>query len=407
MSLTSRILLALAAGLGLGAACAHLVTDGVLAAADLTGALWLNALRMTIVPLVFALLVTSAATAAATAAAGGLAARALGAFLALLVASAAFGAVAMQALLAWSPIGIESTQALRAGLESAGAGVPEMPPLAEWFRGLVPPNPLRAAVEDAMVPLVVFALLFGFAASRVAEDSRQRLVGFFKALADAMLVLVHWVLLVGPIGIFALAFALGVRVGLGAAGALLHYVLLIVVICLLLIVSVYVFVAAARLDLRAFARAALAGQAVAFSTQSSLAALPAMVEGTQQHLGVSPRVTGLVLPLAVSLFRYTSPAANLGIALYLAAFHGIDPSLPQLAVAVGVAAVVSLGAVSLPGQVSFFTSCVPICLALGVPLEGLALLVAVEAIPDIARTVGNVTADVGVTAYLGRSGGER
>jgi Na+/H+-dicarboxylate symporter len=109
-----------------------------------------------------------------------------------------------------------------------------------------------------------------------------------------------------------------------------------------------------------------------------------------------------VLPLAVSLFRYTSPAANLAIALYLAAFYGIEPSLAQVVAAVGVAAVVSLGAVSLPGQVSFFTSCVPICMALGVPLAALPLLLAVEAIPDIFRTVGNVTADVAVTAYVAR-----
>jgi Na+/H+-dicarboxylate symporter len=253
-----------------------------------------------------------------------------------------------------------------------------------------------------MVPLVVFALLFGFAASRIAQESRQRLVGFFQAMADAMLVLVHWVLLVGPLGIFALAFALGVRVGLGAAGALVHYVLLIVVICVLLTLSVYLSVLAVRLDLKSFARAALTGQVVAFSTQSSLAALPAMVEGAQQHLKVPPRVTGLVLPLAVSLFRYTSPAANLGIALYLASFHGIDLAWPQLAAGVGVAAVVSLGAVSLPGQITFFTSCVPICLALGVPLEALPLLLAVEAIPDMFRTVGNVTADIAVTAFVGR-----
>jgi Na+/H+-dicarboxylate symporter len=280
--------------------------------------------------------------------------------------------------------------------------MPAMPPLAEWLKGLVPSNPLRAAVDDAMVPLVVFALLFGFAASRIGADSKRHIVGFFQALADTMLVLVHWVLLIGPLGVFALSFALGVRVGLGAAGALLHYVLLIVAICLLLTLSVYVFVLVARIDLKAFARAAAAGQAVAFSTQSSLAALPAMVEGAQQHLRVPPRVTGLVLPLAVSLFRYTSPAANLAIALYLAAFYGIEPSLAQVVAAVGVAAVVSLGAVSLPGQVSFFTSCVPICMALGVPLAALPLLLAVEAIPDIFRTVGNVTADVAVTAFVAR-----
>jgi Na+/H+-dicarboxylate symporter len=405
MSLTTRIFIALVVGLVLGAAFAGTEPDGLLAMADLAGTLWLNALRMTIVPLVFAMLVTSAAAAAATAAAGGLAARTLATFLALLLASAAFGAVTMEALLAWVPISPESVAAIRGGIGDAGTSPPALVPFDEWLAALVPSNPLRSAVEDAMVPLVVFALLFGFAASRIAEESRQRLVGFFQAMADAMLVLVHWVLLVGPLGVFALAFALGARVGLGAAGALVHYVALIVLICLLLVLSVYLFVFVARLDLKAFARAALTGQVVAFSTQSSLAALPAMVEGAQQQLKVPPRVTGLVLPLAVSLFRYTSPAANIGIALYLASFHGIDVGWPQLAAGVGVAAVVSLGAVSLPGQITFFTSCVPICLALGVPLDALPLLLAVEAIPDMFRTVGNVTADVAVTAYAGRHEG--
>jgi Na+/H+-dicarboxylate symporter len=400
MSLTTRILIALVAGLTLGTALAHSAPAVLVSAADVAGALWLNALRMTIVPLVFAMLVTGAATAVATAAAGGIAARALVTFVVLLVGGAVLGIVATELLLSWSPISPQSVAAISEGLDAAGGALPQVAPLSEWVKGLVPANPLRAAVEDAMVPLVVFALLFGFAAARLREDMRDRLVGFFEALAEAMLVLVHWVLLVGPVGVFALAFALGVRVGLDAAGALLHYVMVIVAICLIQTLSVYVLVILARLDVRAFARAAAAGQAVAFSTQSSLAALPAMVEGAQQHLGVPPRVTGLVLPLAVSLFRFTSPAANLAVVLYLASFYGIEPSVGHLAAAVGVAVVVSLGAVSLPGQVSFFASCVPICMALGVPIAGLPLLLAVESIPDIFRTVGNVTADVGVTGIV-------
>lgn len=400
MSLTTRMLGALAAGVVLGALLAGWAPGGPLTTADVVGALWLNALRMTIVPLVFAMLVTGAAAAAATAAAGGIAARALAIFVVLLVAGAVFGVVATEVLLAWSPITPQGIAAIRAGLDAAGGSLPQVAPLSEWVTGLVPANPLRAAVEDAMVPLVVFALLFGFAAARLRDDMRDRLVGFFQAMAEAMLVLVHWVLLLGPVGVFALAFALGVRVGLGAAGALVHYVLVIVAVCLMLTLAVYAFVMLARLDVRAFARAAAAGQVVGFSTQSSLAALPAMVEGSQQHLGVPSRVTGLVLPLAVSLFRITSPAANLAVVLYLASFYGIEPSVAHVVAAVGVAVVVSLGAVSLPGQVSFLASCVPISMALGVPIAGLPLLLAVESIPDIFRTVGNVTADVAVTGIV-------
>jgi proton glutamate symport protein len=186
MSLTTRILSALAAGLVLGALLAHWAPGGPLTAADVIGALWLNALRMTIVPLVFAMLVTGAATAVATAAAGGIAARALLIFVVLLVASAVFGVVATDVLLAWSPISPESVAAIRSGLDAAGGALPQVAPLSEWVKGLVPANPLRAAVEDAMVPLVVFALLFGFAAARLRDEMRDRLVGFFQALAEAM-----------------------------------------------------------------------------------------------------------------------------------------------------------------------------------------------------------------------------
>lgn len=145
----------------------------------------------------------------------------------------------------------------------------------------------------------------------------------------------------------------------------------------------------------------MAGQAIAFSTQSSLASLPAMVEGARAQLRVPQHVSDLVLPLAVSLFRITSPAANLGVALYIAHLSGVQPSLFQIVAGIIVAAIVSLASVGLPSQVSFFAVVAPVCIVVGAPVEPLALLLAVETIPDIFRTVGNVTADVGATALIG------
>jgi Na+/H+-dicarboxylate symporter len=404
MSLTTRILIALAAGLLLGAGLAHfdLAPEWLVGTSQLVGTLWLNALRMTIVPLVFAMLVTAAVSAAATAAAGGVAARALVAFVVLLVTGALFATAATHVLLELSPVLPDGIAAIRTGLGVASEPLPDVPPLADWLQGLVPANPLRAAVDDAMVPLVLFALLFGFAAARLGGESRDHLVGFFQALGDVMLTLVRWVLLVGPVGVFALSLVLGLRTGLGAAGALVHYVLVVSATCLLITLALYALVPLAGIRLRSFAHAAGAGQVVGFSTQSSLAALPAMIDGARRHLGVPSSVTGFVLPLAVAMFRYTSPAANIAVAMYLAACYGLEPSLVEVGVTVLVATVVSFGAVSLPGQVSFLTSCIPICMALGVPVEALPLLLAVESVPDIFRTVGNVTADVAVTAYVGR-----
>jgi proton glutamate symport protein len=252
---------------------------------------------------------------------------------------------------------------------------------------------------------VVFALFFGLAATRIQAAQRERLVGFFEAVGETMLVIVRWVLWAAPLGVFALSLVVGMRAGIGVAGAILHYIFVTVAVCVLVIGGLYLLMPLVRVPLARFARAAAPAQAVGFSTQSSLAALPAMVEGAQQQLGVPARVTGVALPLAVSLFRITSPAVNLTVALYVASLYGIDPGPMQIAAAAAMAVVVSLGVVSLPSQITFFTGIAPVCLAMGVPLDALPLLLAVETIPDIFRTIGNVTADMAVTAMVARNGG--
>jgi Na+/H+-dicarboxylate symporter len=356
---------------------------------------------MTVVPLVFSLIVTGIASAHGAAAAGGVTLRALLLFALALTLAGIFSAVATPALLSIWPIPDGAREAFRIGL----GAVPTpgtIPPAAEWLRQIVPANPIAAAAEGAMLPLVVFALLFGFALSRIEPELRERVTMLVQGLVQVMLRIVHWVLLIGPIGVFALAFLVGARAGTEAAGGLLHYVVLICVLCIGITLLVYVAVGLIRrVPLASFVRAAGPAQAVAFSTQSSLASLPAMVEGTRRHLAVPESANSLVLPLAVSLFRITSPVANLGVALYLAYLYGVDVSPLQMGAGVLVAVVVSLASVGLPSQVSFFPVVAPVCMAVGAPLEMLGLLIAVESIPDIFRTVGNVTADVAATAVIG------
>jgi len=119
-----------------------------------------------------------------------------------------------------------------------------------------------------------------------------------------------------------------------------------------------------------------------------------MVERSVSHLGVSTATAGLVLPLAVAVFRITSTVANLAVVIYVARLTGTEISFATM-MAGGLAALaISVGTVGLPGQVSFFASIAPICLAMGVPIEVLPLLLAVEVVPDIFRTIGNVTADM-------------
>ena len=128
-----------------------------------------------------------------------------------------------------------------------------------------------------------------------------------------------------------------------------------------------------------------------------------MIEAALRGLQIPARIADVVLPLAVAIFRFTSPVANLAVVFFVAHLYNHEPSLVQILSAVVVAYAVSIAAVGLPGQVSFIASIAPICIALGAPTEVLGILIAVEVIPDIFRTLGNVTGDLAATSILARN----
>jgi Na+/H+-dicarboxylate symporter len=362
--------------------------------------LWLDALTMTVVPLVFALLVTGVIAAVAHASGGVVALRALLWFAAMLLTTSLLCAAVTSGALLISPVP-QAASALRPGSHDA-----LMPQAQNWLAAIAPMNPVRAAAETAMVPLVFFALIFGFAASRIEPDLRASLARVFDAIAKTMLQIVQWVLVVAPIGVFSLALGVGIRTGAGGAGVLAHYVGIVVVAALATLLLAYGVVAVAgRMTPVAFARAALPSQAIALSTQSSLASLPAMV-GASTALGIDRGAAGVVLPLAVSLFRATSAGANVAVAVYLAHVHGVSIGIGSLIAGAAIAAVVSIAAVGLPAQVSFFAIIAPVCIVMGVPVVLLPLLLAIETLPDLFRTVGNVTWDLAIARIVGRDRGD-
>lgn len=405
MSQAARILAALAIGLLLG-----ILTAGAAwgpRAADLAepvGNLWLNGLKMTIVPLVVALLVTGIAEGAEAARGSRVAGRSFLLMVVILWLSAIFAALFVPLLLRLFPMAAEAGEALRAALTTA-TPVEAVPGFADFLRSIVPSNPIAAAASDQILPLVVFSTVFAFALTKIPAEGRQGVVGLFRAIAEAMIVIVNWVLWLGPIGVFALAYVVGVRAGGGAFGALLHYIAIVSSVGIVIWALAYpLAMFGGRLSAGRFARAVAPAQAVAFSTQSSLATLPAMLRSAEK-LGVPVAASGVTLPLAVALFRATGPGMNLAVILYIAHLYGMAVSPAMLAMGVVVAAITTFSAISLPGQVSFVTNTAPIALAMGVPLEPLALLIAVEIVPDLFRTVGNVTMDVAVSATAARQSG--
>ncbi|MBX3563044.1 MAG: dicarboxylate/amino acid:cation symporter [Sphingomonas sp.] len=399
-----RILFALVAGLIVGALFAGYAPQQGLAVADYVqplGQAWLNGLQMTIVPLVVALLITGVTATAEAAQAGRLAGRAILLYVVVLALSAAAAAILTPLFLQLWPLPQESAASLRAALAGAEQ-VGEVPPLGEFLAAIIPSNIVKAAVDNAFLSLIIFSLIFAFAITRVIAEAGKLLVNFFAAIRDVMLVVINWVLWIGPIGVGALALVVGAKAGTGAFGALLHYIVTVSAVGFVVALFAYpVAIFGGRLKFGRYARAALPSQAVALSTQSSLATLPVMIEGASK-LGVPVAVSGVTLPLAVAIFRATGPAMNFAVAIYVASWFGVPLSVPTLIVGTVVATLTSLGSVSLPGTVSYVSAIAPVSSAIGAPIAPLGLLVAVETIPDIMRTVGNVTWDLATSTWLSR-----
>lgn len=368
----------------------------ILEVATPAGELWLRALQLTILPLVVGLVYTGISQTLAAAGGGKLARRAVGLFFICLLAAGTMAAILIPALLELFPIPERAVAALSGG---AAEGT-KVPGFREILLAMMPENIFAAAAAGSMLSMVLFVSVLAVAATRIADVPRKALATVFEGLAAAMMVVIGWVLMLAPIGVFGLAVTLAASSGTDAIGALAHYIL--VVSAAGLVVTVGGFLLAllvARRPLGTFGRAILPVYAVALSTQSSLACLPAMLAATRK-LGVREATADFVLPLAVAIFRGTSPAMNMGVAIYAAYLTGTELSVWALAVGVLVAFLVSLSSVSLPGTLSFVISVGPIANAMGVPIAPLALLVAVEMLPDLMRTVGNVTMDVAVTTAV-------
>ena len=401
------VLGALVAGLLLGALSVQL-GDGwrepLVRTASSVGGLWLDALKMTVVPLIIALLVTGISGGSDAARASGIAGRSFAWFVSILTLSAILGALLMPALIQAFPLPQSAADALRAGLSSIdrGATAASVPRLEDFVNDLLPTNPIAAAANDKILSLVLFTALFAFALTRIHGELRAIVVRFFQAVEAAMLVMVGWVLRLAPLGVGALGFAVGAGAGGAAFGALAHYIVLVTLVGLAVTLGgVLVAWWRAGWSPARFLKAMTPPMAVAISTQSSLASLPAMLD-TSRRLGVEEHSADVTLPLAVALFRATGPAMNIAVAIYVAYWMDVPLTPFALIAGIAVASVASYWAVSLPGSLSFVTSIAPIALAMGVPIEPLAILIAVEVLPDITRTLGNVVFDVAVTGAVER-----
>lgn len=367
------------------------------------GGLWMAALRMTVLPLVVALVITAVASASSLDNLGKLGGRTLLWFLLLLggftvvtiaVAPMLFGALAVDPA---------TSAALRANA-SVPDGKAQLPALGEWLVGLLPANPIAAAAQGEILPLVFFSVIFAAALTQVGPRLRDPLLFFFEGVKEVMLVVVRWVILLAPIGVFALAVMLGAQGGLRIAGAIGFYLLILcglVIFAILLMYPVALFWGRLRLD--TFAKAALPAQAIALGTRSSLASLPAMIQGARDRLQAPTSVTGLVLPLSAAMFKPAAPINLIVGAVFVAHLYGIELDTAELGFVAAMSIALSFSVPGIPiGNPALKAA---VFAAVGLPVEGIAILLAVDVIPDLFRTTLNVTAPMAIVAVVSRERG--
>ena len=407
MSLTTRVLLGLVAGFLLGLALAGAGSSTV-AAALLTiltpvGTIFINLIRMTVIPLVASMLVASVGSLASSGALGRVAVRAAILALALVAVTAVATVMIATPVLGRIHIDQDAAMALRGPIEAPAAAVPAAatPALVQWVVDLVPPNVVKAAADGAMLPVILFSALFGVALGRVVPERREAVLRVMQGIADAMQRLVAAILELAPFGVFALAVPLASKLGLAAAGAVIAYIGLVVTLTVLAAVLLLypVGILAGSMTPRAFIALCAPAQAVAFASRSSLAALPAMIESAERA-DMPPLVSRFVLPLAASVSRVGAAVAQPVGVLFLARLYGIALSPAQLASVVFPVMLTTFAVGGIPG--GSIIAMVPILAAVNLPIEGIGILLAVDTIPDMFRSAANATGSMTLAAVLRR-----
>lgn len=409
MNDTKRVLVALAGGLivGLiiaasGSATLLRIVDGI----AVLGTMWITAIRMTVIPLVVSLLITGVTSAANLSAIGRLGGRALLIFGLLLSGVALVVVPLASAAFQLLPDDLAARPPLPSGASQFAneiAANSQPTDFTSWITSLLPANPIAAAANGAMLQLILFTLLLALAIVRTSPAARDTLVGFFRALGEAMMVMVGWIVRLAPFGVFALILSLTAHTGIKMAGAVGFYIAVYSIACIVVILLLYPVVSVfTGIPILQYARAALPAQLIGFSSSSSLAALPALIETAEHKLRLPTRVTGFVLPLAASVFKIAAPVSWPIGTLFVAWFYGIDLHVTQIATVTFAALLVGFAAPGVPH--GSFLLLAPLFLSIGLPAEGVGILIAIDAIPDLFATILNVTGNLTATTLAsGRS----
>ena len=357
------------------------------------GTAFVNLLRMVVVPLVAAIIFVGVAGLGDLRKLGKLGLLTLAFFAGTTVVSILLGMGTMRLLL---PLASDAARGVAA---TATADVPTLPGPIDFLLRLIPSNPVRAASDGALLPLIVFMSFFGAAVGALEDEHRTRLVAIAESVVAAMVKLVHWILWTAPVGVFALAAPVTAQSGWAMLQSLSVFVLAVIVGCLVFIGVIYIpavkYLSSVRV--RDFLRECLEPQMIAFATTSQAATVPAMLESADR-LRLSRTSASFIIALGAAIGRAGSALFQGAGLVFLAWLFGVPLPLEGLAVAVVATALVS---VTVPGVPSASVlTLAPALGTIGVPLDGLGVLLGVDRIPDMFRTATNVTGTMTASSIL-------
>lgn len=374
------------------------------------GRLFLAMIQMVVVPLVFLSLVVGVASLGDLRALGRLGGATFLAFAGSTVIALGWGLGLANLLQPGRWLGVEDRDRLLRSFADEAAGrvdsAAAAPSLVDQLVAIVPTNPIHALAQGDMLPIIFFAMMLGIALTMLPEGRAGPVVDLFGRLNDAIVALVHLAMKLAPIGVAALLFKVAGTTGPTVLLALAGYcgVVLLGLVLHLTVTWGLVLRFVARLSPIAFVRSLREALLLAFSTSSSSAALPVTMASLERNVGVSPRLTSFVLPLGATV-NMDGTALYQGVAaLFIAQIYGLELDLAAQATVVGAATAASIGAAGVPG--AGMITLVMVLTAIGVPTEGVALILGVDRLLDMFRTGVNVVGDASVTAAIARLEGE-
>ncbi len=397
------IALGLALGLGTGllaAATGSEVLAAIAAGSAPLGTAFMNAIRMVVIPLVMAVIFNGVAGLGDPRKLGKLGGFTLGFFWITVLPAIVIGMGTMWFALRFAPdMAAPAVEAVQPA---------ELPSFVDFLVSLIPSNPFAAASNGQLLPLIVFTVLFAAATGALSEQHRTTLVTLADAVSEALIKLVWWILWLAPIGVFGLAAPVTAQLGWGLVQSLAIFVLSVIVALAIYITLVYLpllgFVA--RVSPVKFVAATFGAASLAFSTTSTVAALPVTLEETKGNLGVSDPVADLVLPLGASMYRAGSALFQGAAVVFLA--HLFEVPFPMTAVGGAILATFLVSLTVAPVPSSGVMTLAPALDVVGVPMSGLAILLGIDRIPDMFRSttnlLGQITASVLVDRWVGQDG---